>query len=189
MTERRRIGDIGAKDIWAFVFRCLGVMLFPVLLLMPLWAIWRIFFYGPDDFWPVVRWGVIYVAVMTAWVWLTSCKTVFECDDDTLMIIKKRCFLLEVGKKQIPIGEIKQITFADVKVVKKETATFEKMFRLKFIYNLIYELSKLWLDKGKMNVCIVCGEQRVTVVINDIKKNDERYRHLKKLQKIKTGSK
>lgn len=189
MTERRRIGDIGAKDIWAFVFRCLGVMLFPVLLLMPLVVVWRIFFYEPEDFWLVVRWGFIYVAVVTAWVWLTSCKTVFECDGEKLCVIKKRCFLWGIGKTQIPIREIKQITFAEVKTAKKEATKFGKVFRLKFVYSLIYELSKLLLNKGKMNVCIVYGEQRITLMIEDIKKNDARYVFLKELQGIlKTGN-
>lgn len=183
MTKRQRIGNIGAKDIWAFAFRCLGAILFPVLLLMPLWVIWRIFFYEPEDFWRIVRWGSIYVAVVTAWMWLKSYKTILECDGESLFIIKKRGFLVECGKKQIPLTEIKAITFAEVKVAKSEPKKIEKMFRLKFVYNLFYGLGKHLLNKGKMNVCLIYGEPQQTFVIDDIKKNDERYSYLKELEK------
>lgn len=188
--ERRRIGEVCAKDIWAFVLKCLGVMLFPVLLLMPFVVVWRIFFYEPEDFWPVVRWCFVYIVVLMVWVWLTSYKTVFDSDDAVLYVIKKRCFLWGIGKKQIPLKEIKQIAFAEVKTVKKEPTKLNKMFRLKFFYNLVYGLGKHLLNKGKTNVCIAYGEPLETLVIDDIKKNDERYKYLKELQgTLKIGNK
>ncbi len=179
--ERQRIGEICAKDLWAFAFRCLGKILFPILLLMPFFVVWRIFFYTPEDFWRIARFGTIYIVTITAWIWLTSSKTIFEYDDEKLCIIKKHCFLFETGKIQIPLNEIKQITFAEVKTAKREPTKFEKIFRLKLIYNLMYGLGRFLLNKGKTTICITHGEQ--TIIIDDIKKNDARYLYVKELQK------
>lgn len=182
MTERQRIGEVCAKDVWALVFRCLGMVLFPVLWALPLIVVWRIFFYNSEDYWRIVRFGVIYVSVITLWVWLTSYKTVFECDGEVLCVIKKWCLLWKVRKKQIFVKEIKQLTFAEVRTVKREPTKFEKALRLKLMYNLVYKLGKLLLNKGKTNVCLVYGEQAETITIADIKKNDERYVFLQHLK-------
>lgn len=180
--DQRRIGEVCAKDIWAFAFRCLGRIFFPILLLMPILVVWQIFFYTPENFWRVARFGTIYIVAIAAWAWLTNCKTIFECSDETLCIIRKHCFLFENDKTHIPLNEIKQITFAEVKTAKREPTKFEKIFRLKLIYNLIYGLGKHLLNKGKTNVCIAYGEPLETLVIDDIKKNDERYLYLRELQ-------
>lgn len=187
--ERRIIGEICAKDIWTFAFKCLGRILFPIFLLMPVIVVWRIFFYNPEDFWRIVRLGLIYVIAVTVWVWLTSYKTVFEIDGEYLYLIKKRCFLFGIGKKQILLNEIKQITIAEVKIIKREPTKFEKVFRLKLMYNLMYKLGTLLLNKGKMNICILYGEPAETVVIDDIKKNDERYLYLMELHEKLKGEK
>ena len=187
--ERRIIGEICAKDIWTFAFKCLGRILFPIFLLMPVIVVWRIFFYNPEDFWRIVRLGLIYVIAVTVWVWLTSYKTVFECGDGGLCLIKKQCFLWGIGKREIPLKEIRQITFAEVKKAKREPSKIEKLFRLKLVYSLIYGLGRLLLNRGKICVCITYGEQAKTIVIDDIKKNDERYLYLMELHEKLKGEK
>ncbi len=180
---RQRIGEVCTGDIWAFVFRCVGRVLFPVLLLMPFIVVWRVFFYVPEDFWPFVRSGFVYVIAVTMWVWLTSYKTVLECDSEKLCIIKKQCFFMGIAKKKISFDEIKQITFAEVKTAKREPSKFEKVFRLKLVYSLIYGLGRLLLNKGRMSVCITYGKEAQTIVIDDIKKNDARYLYLREFQR------
>lgn len=185
--KRQKIGDICPKDLWIFAFKCLGRIFFPLLLLSPLIVIWRIFFYAPENFWYIVRLTLIYIMAVSAWEWLTSYKTIFEYNSEVLFIIKKRCFIFENNKKQIPLKEIKQITFAEIKDAPKKQSKLAKIFHMKLIYSLIYKLAKLLLNRGKLNICIICDNLEKIFIINDIKKNDERYLYLKELQKkIKT---
>lgn len=180
---RQRIGEICAKDIWTFAFKCLGRILFPIFLLMPVIVVWRIFFYNPEDFWGVVKFFILYAAVVVLGVWLCSFKTILEVDEENLYIIKKWCFLLGFKGRKIPFQEIKQVTFAEV--VSEDTqlkTTLKKIFRLKLLYGLIYKLGSFFLHKGRMFVCITYGEPLVVVEITDIKKNDERYLYLRELQ-------
>lgn len=186
--EKQRIGDVSKRDIWAFAFRCVGVLLFPILVLMPFIVVWRIFFYNPEDFWGVVKFFILYAAVVVLGVWLCSFKTILEVDGENLYIIKKWCFLFGVRGKKIPFKEIKQVTFAEV--VSEDTqlkTTLKKVFRLKLLYGLVYKLGSFLLRKGRMCVCIAYGEPQEVVEITDIKKNDERYEYLVKLKKNTNG--
>lgn len=176
---RQRIGDVSKKDIWAFAFKCLGVMLFPVFFLLPFMVIWQIFFYNPEDFWGVVKFSILYAAVVVLGVWLCSFKTILEVDEENLYIIKKWCFLFGLKGRKIPFKEIKQVTFAEV--VSEDTklkTTLKKIFRLKLLYGLVYKLGSFFLHKGRMLVCIAYGEPSAVVEITDIKKGDERYLYL-----------
>jgi len=179
MTERRRIGDICFKDVLAFVFRCLGVMLFPILLLMPFIVVWRIFVYVPEDFWSVIRFGILYVVLIVLGVWLSTFKTLIEYDDECLYIVKKRWFLFVLGRKQVHLSEIRQITFAEIEAEDKQwKAMLKKVFRLKLIYGLIYKIGSLLMNRGRLMVCLTYGEQENIIRITDIRKNDERYLYL-----------
>lgn len=181
--KQQKIGDISAKDFYAFAFRCIGQALFPILLLSPLLIILQIFFYTPEDFWFITRWCFIYLITITGWIWLTSNKTIFAHTSETLFIIKKRCFIFESIQKQIPLKEIKQITFAKIKKASKKQSKLTQIFHMKLIYSLIYKLANLLLNKGRLSICIICNDTEKNITITDIKKNDKRYLYLKKLQK------
>ncbi|MCM1322698.1 MAG: hypothetical protein NC218_00755 [Acetobacter sp.] len=181
--QKQRVGDIEPRDVWAFVFRCVGIILFPILLFMPVIVIWRVFFYEPEDFWCVV-WGLaLYIFVVVDGVLLCSVKTIIECDEECLHIFKKWCFLFEFEQKRICFKDIQQITFAEV--VSEDTklkSTLKKVFRLKLLYELIYKLGSFLMRKGRMLVCITYGKSSAVVEITDIKKNDERYLYLQRLK-------
>lgn len=187
--KRKRIGDINAKDIWSFTFKCLGAILFPILFLMPFIFIWRIFFYSPEDFWSIIKLFTLYIAIIVLGVWLCSFKTILETDENNLYIIKKWCLLFGLKGKKVPLKEIKQITFANINTKdNKWKTTLKKIFRLKLFYSLIYKLGNLLMSKGRMLVCIIYGEQSNVVEITDIKKNDERYLYLQSLKEHLIGN-
>lgn len=187
IMEKQRIGDVSSKDIWAFAFRCVGVMLFPILFLMPLILLWRLFFYNPEDFWGIVRVFILYVAVVVLGVWLCSFKTVLEEDRQNLYVIKKWCFLFGITARKIPFKDIKTITFEEVSLEDtKLKIALKKVFRLKLFYGFLYKLGGFLISKGRVFVSIVYGDHSEVIEITDIKKNDERYQYLQGLQKGQT---
>lgn len=181
--KKKRVGEINTKDIAAFIFRCLGIMLFPIFLLMPVIVIWRLFFYTPEEYWSIVKIVFLYVMIIVFGVWLGSYKTILEYDKDYLYIIKKRCFLFDFRQKKIVIADIKQITFAEISTEdKKGKEKLKKFFHLKLFYGLIYKIGSLLLNRGRLIICLAYGNEQGNVFkITDIKKNDERYQYLRNL--------